>query len=110
MLHLSIVYTPLQYVCALGNEKMVRYLLEKGADPTIKDKTGRDALEIAQHLNRSGVVKFLQNRKNSSAGDQNLLANLSNKLEIHKIMFENQIQQITRVLNDKMNQVENDYL
>jgi ankyrin repeat protein len=39
---------------------MVRYLLENGADPTIKDKTGRDALEIAKHLKRDGVVKIRQ--------------------------------------------------
>jgi tRNA A-37 threonylcarbamoyl transferase component Bud32 len=52
--------TPLQYVCACGKENMVRYLLENGADPTIKDKTGRDALDIARHLKRDGVVKILQ--------------------------------------------------
>jgi hypothetical protein len=34
---------------------MVRYLLEKGADPTIKDKTGRNALEIAQELYRNTI-------------------------------------------------------
>jgi hypothetical protein len=34
---------------------MVSYLLEKGADPTIKDKTGRDALEIAQKLNQNKI-------------------------------------------------------
>jgi hypothetical protein len=34
---------------------MVRYLLEKGADTTIKDKTGGNALEIAQKLNRNKI-------------------------------------------------------
>jgi hypothetical protein len=39
---------------------MVCYLLEKGADTTIKDKTGRDALAIAQHMKRDGIVIILQ--------------------------------------------------
>jgi hypothetical protein len=39
---------------------MVKFLLSSGADPNIKDKTGRNALEIAQHLGRNEVVKILQ--------------------------------------------------
>jgi hypothetical protein len=51
-------------VCACGKEKMVRYLLENGADPTIKDKTGRDALKIAQHFGNYGKV-FEEFKRNS---------------------------------------------
>jgi hypothetical protein len=39
---------------------MVRFLLENGANPKIKDKTGRNALEIAQHFNVHSIVKILQ--------------------------------------------------
>jgi hypothetical protein len=38
---------------------MVRYLLERGADPTIQDKTGRDAMEIAKHLKRENGILVL---------------------------------------------------
>jgi hypothetical protein len=50
-----IPWTPLQHACGCGREKMVRYLLERGADPTIKDRTGRDALEIARHLKLENI-------------------------------------------------------
>jgi hypothetical protein len=39
---------------------MVRLLLENGANPKIKDKTGRNALEIAQLLKKDAIVKILQ--------------------------------------------------
>ena len=42
---------------------MVRHLLANGADPLIKDKTGRDALGIAQHLKRDGIIKVFQEEK-----------------------------------------------
>ena len=49
----------MQYVCALGNEEMVSFLLKRNADSYIKDKTGRNALEIAQHLKREKVIEIL---------------------------------------------------
>ena len=39
---------------------MVRFLLEKGADPNITDKTGRTALEIAKHLKREKSIQILE--------------------------------------------------
>jgi hypothetical protein len=54
-----IPWTPLQYVCAAGNQMMVDYLLENGADPTIKDKTGRDSLAIAQLFRDESYVEWL---------------------------------------------------
>ena len=36
---------------------MVRFLLEQGADPTIKDKTGRTALKIAKLLKREKTIE-----------------------------------------------------
>jgi len=42
-------WTPLQYCCAIrGGHELVRFLLENGADPSIKDKNGRTALDIAK--------------------------------------------------------------
>jgi hypothetical protein len=49
---------------------MVRFLLENGANPTIKDKTGRDALAIAQHLKRDEVVKILQQKLKPAIEEQ----------------------------------------
>ena len=42
---------------------MVRHLLENGADPLINDKTGRDALVIAQHFKRNEIIKIFQEEK-----------------------------------------------
>jgi hypothetical protein len=44
---------------------MLTYLLENGADTSIKDATGRDALAIAQHFKLDDIVKILQNLKPS---------------------------------------------
>jgi hypothetical protein len=45
---------------------MVRFLLENGANPKIKDKTGRNALEIAQLLKKDAIVKILQEFDNKN--------------------------------------------
>jgi len=42
---------------------MVGFLLEKNANPLIKDKTGKDSLDIAKYFKREEVVNFLQNYK-----------------------------------------------
>jgi len=56
-----IPWTPLQYCSALENRKeMVSLLLENGADPSIKDKTGRTALDIAILLKRTETVKVFE--------------------------------------------------
>jgi hypothetical protein len=39
---------------------MVRILLEKGANLTIKDKTERNALEIAQFLKQKEIIEILE--------------------------------------------------
>ena len=56
----------MQYACAVGKTKSVRFLLEKGASTSIKDKTGRNALEIAIFLKKEEVVglfKLFQNKE-----------------------------------------------
>jgi hypothetical protein len=70
---------------------MLSYLLENGADPTIKDKTGRDALDIAQYFQRGGVVKILQEckvekrKQNVEPKDSETIRNISslNFIEIN---------------------------
>ena len=42
---------------------MVRHLLANDADPLIKDKTGKDALGIAQYLKKDNIIKVFQEEK-----------------------------------------------
>lgn len=41
-----IPWTPLQYVCAIQNYKMILLLLEEGGDPTILDDVGRSSYDL----------------------------------------------------------------
>jgi RNAse (barnase) inhibitor barstar len=76
---------------------MIRYLLENGADPTIKDKTGRDALAIALNTKRDGIVKILREFTENSLKskmkpsfqkyhDKELIKALENIEEMKKIL------------------------
>jgi hypothetical protein len=56
-------WTALQYASALGKDENVRWLLSHGANPNIKDRLGRNSLEIAQLLNRTTVVQILTEKK-----------------------------------------------
>jgi hypothetical protein len=42
-----ILWTPLQFACGMGKQKIVDFLIQNGADPLIKDSTGRTAQDIA---------------------------------------------------------------
>ncbi|HEY9843696.1 MAG TPA: ankyrin repeat domain-containing protein [Candidatus Obscuribacterales bacterium] len=42
-----------------GNLEVVKFLLEKGADPKAKSKEGKTALDAAREANSAEVVKFL---------------------------------------------------
>jgi hypothetical protein len=53
----------LQYACAVGNQNVVDFLIENGADPSIKDATGRTAQEISYLLNLSCIVPSKLNVK-----------------------------------------------
>lgn len=59
ILHLYIK-TPLQYVSAYGRGKAVQFLLENDVDCSIKDCTGRNALEIARYFQKDNVVLILE--------------------------------------------------
>eukprot|EP01080_Neovahlkampfia_damariscottae_P012704 gene12704-6902_t len=49
----SIPWTPLQYAAAIGKQSVIDFLIENGADISIKDKTGRTAQEIGDNLKRN---------------------------------------------------------
>eukprot|EP01080_Neovahlkampfia_damariscottae_P006544 gene6544-10550_t len=48
----SIQWTPLHYAAGFGSEKMVKLLIDNGADATITDATGRTAQQIGDLLSR----------------------------------------------------------
>jgi hypothetical protein len=52
--------TPLHYAAQAGKEMVVSYLLNKGADPLIRNTKGRTVIEAAGHTNQSAVVQHVQ--------------------------------------------------
>eukprot|EP01080_Neovahlkampfia_damariscottae_P011349 gene11349-4517_t len=57
-----IPWTPLQYATALGNQDVVLFLIRNGADINIKDKSERNAQEIANLLGRVQInIETLKN-------------------------------------------------
>ncbi|PWY69624.1 ankyrin [Aspergillus sclerotioniger CBS 115572] len=55
--------TPLHTAAELGNLDVVRLLLSKGADPTVKDYQGKTVIELARRMNRLEVVEVLEKDK-----------------------------------------------
>jgi len=51
--------TPLMFACMLRSVKVVRFLLEKGANPNLKSSTGQTALMMATIRGRFEIVKLL---------------------------------------------------
>lgn len=54
-------YTPLQLAIVMGKSEMVHQLLEAGADPLLKDGSGRNALDLAMDSKRSDLIRMLLN-------------------------------------------------
>jgi ankyrin repeat protein len=54
----DILWTPLQFACAIGKQNMVDFLMNQGANPLIKDAPGRTAQEISIFLNRGCTVSM----------------------------------------------------
>ena len=52
--------TPLHYAAEENKPALVSFLLEKGADPSIKNTKGRTALQAAKFLQRFEVVSILE--------------------------------------------------
>eukprot|EP01080_Neovahlkampfia_damariscottae_P002555 gene2555-3517_t len=65
----SIPWTILQYAAAMGNQEVVDFLVEQGADSDMKDKCRRTAQQIADFLKRKIIVNKLvpkmKEKKNS---------------------------------------------
>ncbi len=51
--------TPLMVAAEKGNKKLVRYLLDQGADPTLEDGEGKTALHLARTEGHAGIAKLL---------------------------------------------------
>lgn len=52
--------TALHYASKRGNEQLVRFLLERGAETSIKDSVGKTALQYAQERNHSTVITLFE--------------------------------------------------
>ena len=54
-------FTPLMWAALMGNCTLVDLLLEiGGADPSLRDKEGQTAMEIASYLDQSEIVASMQ--------------------------------------------------
>ena len=61
--------TPLMESANLGHEKLVRYFLDMGADPGIKDLYGKSALDYAEEnhfMQIAALLRSAQDKWNSS--------------------------------------------
>ncbi|KAF7339545.1 hypothetical protein MSAN_02169000 [Mycena sanguinolenta] len=52
-------YTPLHLAADRGHLSIVKFLLEKGSDPTIKDEDDLTAVELAQAAGHESIVQLL---------------------------------------------------
>ncbi|KAL8786470.1 MAG: hypothetical protein Q9213_002786 [Squamulea squamosa] len=53
--------TALHQASKRGNEQLVQFLLQRGAEPSVKDSVGKTALQYAQENDHQGVVSLLGN-------------------------------------------------
>ncbi|MFN4103966.1 MAG: ankyrin repeat domain-containing protein [Tepidimonas sp.] len=51
--------TPLMMAARYGREEVVRLLLEEGADPTLRNQQGLDAIDFARQVGRQSVVELI---------------------------------------------------
>jgi ankyrin repeat protein len=85
----------LQVFSAAGAEKIATILLENGANPNIKDKTGQDARDIAKFFGRSNIVDLLSrflwinsgNFVESNFSDELFVRCQDGKVPIHGFCF-----------------------
>lgn len=60
--------TPLLYAALTGSLECVKFLMEKGSDPWIKDPYRKTALSYAIHANHEPVIVFLENLRDTEEG------------------------------------------
>jgi ankyrin repeat protein len=60
--------TPLMLAASLGHTEAVALLLRRGANPALKDKSGRTALARAQEGQDADLVKLLQQAQGKASG------------------------------------------
>ncbi len=53
-------FTPLMFACCYGHEDCVRALIQAGADSTLKNSEGCDALDIAKRNGQDRIAKLLE--------------------------------------------------
>ncbi|EEB15509.1 conserved hypothetical protein [Pediculus humanus corporis] len=91
-------WTPLMCACCSGAEDAVRLLLQKGADPFVKDKTGNSAIKIATLKKYDSIVSLISNfsRNNNISHNNN-----SNKSDTN---LKNKKESVPRYFCDSCNQ------
>eukprot|EP01080_Neovahlkampfia_damariscottae_P011006 gene11006-3712_t len=55
----DILWTPLQYSYALVKPHIIKFLIQNGAETTLRDATGKTANEIAKTLGNKNVIDLL---------------------------------------------------
>ena len=53
-------WTPLMTAAFKGNPELVRYLLDEGADSSLKNQEGKTALDIAGSANNTEIINMLK--------------------------------------------------
>ena len=60
----------MHYAAAYGYLATAKRLLEGGADPTLRNKDGKTALDVARRYNKSDIVALLSEPRYTPRGTQ----------------------------------------
>ena len=64
-------YTALHYAVGLPNEDIVNYLMDCGADSSIKQHDNKDAIDLSIASNKRFLINYLMNKKTNTIDDLN---------------------------------------